>query len=350
MVYILQEIRQQPDAINNTIKREWTKVQKICARLQSKNINIIGLCARGTSDNAANLGRYLLEYVTGIPITLTMPSIYTLYKHPPRIGKNAIVIGISQSGETIEVCEVLKEVKKLGAIALAITNEPNSTLANVADEVILCHAGIERSVAATKTYTTQLTALYLLAGMFAKNESLLNQLRRAPLKITELFALETVIKQKIERYKYITDCIVLGRGFNYATALETALKLKETCYIPADPYSSADFMHGPVATVEQNLPVIIYAPNDPTLQGQRETVTKIRSRGAETIIVTSDNKLLRQAQWPIEVPKDIPFIISPFTNIVVGQMLAAHLSLTKGYNPDAPRGLTKVTQATKSGI
>ena len=202
------------------------------------------IAARGTSDNAATYAKYLWGIGNGLPIALAAPALTTLYDATPRL-RNAVVVGISQSGESTDIVEVVRAARAQGAFTLAVTSGASSTLAAVADETALCHSGVERSVAATKTYTTQLAVLCLLSALLSGDAALLAALEAVPEAMARVIDADAVIAERAQRYRYMGACAVLGRGLNYSTALETALKMKETSYVVADPYSGADFQHGP---------------------------------------------------------------------------------------------------------
>ena len=214
--------------------------------------------ARGTSDNAGRYANYLLGVMNGLPLALATPSLFTYYKRPPLL-KNALVIGISQSGISPDIVSVLEEGKRQGCLTLAITNEPNSPLTNTADFVFDIRAGAEKAVAATKTYTAELAAIAMLSTALHDNKKQWNELDKVSSWMKEVLKLSDFISEAVQRYRYIDQTIVLGRGFNYSTAFEWALKLKELTYIIAEPYSSADFAHGPIALVESGYPVFAIA-------------------------------------------------------------------------------------------
>lgn len=238
---------------------------------------------------------------------------------------------------------VLEEGQRQGAPTLAVTNAPNPPLAEQADYVIPLHAGQERAVAATKTYTAQLTALALLSCALGDDPIRLATLRRAPLAVERVLDGEELIARAVERYRYMETCVVLGRGYNYATAFEIALKLKELNYLVAEAYSSADFMHGPIAVVGSGFPALVVAPSGKMFDTTRNFSLELKSRGAELIIISDHQELLAEALTPLPLPEGMPEWLSPIPAVVLGQLFALHLTLTKGNDPDQPRGLQKVT-------
>ncbi|MFN8386291.1 MAG: SIS domain-containing protein, partial [Anaerolineales bacterium] len=227
--------------------------------LRDRNIEYVFLAARGTSDNAGRYANYLLGAMNGLPLALATPSLFTYYNRPPKL-KNALVVGISQSGASPDIVAVLEEGKRQGCLTLSITNESNSPLAKASDFVLDIQAGKEKAVAATKTYTTELMTIAMLSAALSGKEKYWGELGKAAGWMKSVLKQDDFIAEAVQRYRYIDQAVVLGRGFNYATAFEWALKLKELTYIIAEPYSSADFAHGPIALVESGYPVFAVAP------------------------------------------------------------------------------------------
>lgn len=342
MSLMLSEIEQQPDAIERTIKREAKKIESFSAKLKANRPRLIVLVARGSSDNAALFGRYLLELTTGIPVSLAAPAVHTLYKKKMDL-RDALVIGVSQSGEGVDINLTLENAKRSGATTLAITNEAESSMAKLSDETFLIHARRERSVAATKTYTGQLLIFHLLARALSDNPSHM-EIERLPDLAAEALKLKPQIATMVERYAFMEQCVVVGRGLNYANAYEFAIKLMETCYVVAERFSGADFLHGPIAMVDPGFPVFIFAPPGPTLSGMKELLVKVRAIGAETIVISSEAAVLKMASRGIKIPQRINELLSPIPYIIPAQLFAALLAEAKGLSPDQPRSLSKVTR------
>jgi len=348
---MLEEIRQQPAALDRTLRGELRSVERLRNLLAKRRPRLIMLAARGTSDNAAQFGRYLLEITTGIPVSLSAPSIYTLYQARVNF-EDVLVVAISQSGESTDTNLVLERAREQGALTVGITNEPSSSLAQLAEHVFLVHARREKSVAATKTYTGQLLMLYLLAyGLGARID--IDDLRRLPDWAEAALKLEPEIAERAERYRFMDHAVVVGRGLNYANAFEFALKLMETCYVVAERFSSADFLHGPIAMVEPSFPVFLFAPSGVTWPALQEMITKLDRLKAETLIVTdsSNRQAIELGKHAICIPVRISRkstrpedLYTPIPYIIPGQLLAACLATEKGLNPDQPRLLSKVTQ------
>jgi glutamine---fructose-6-phosphate transaminase (isomerizing) len=344
MSKMLEEIREQPATLERTLQAQRKPIEELRALLGRNPPRLIMLAARGTSDNAAQFGRYLLEIATGIPVTLAAPSIFTLYNAPFRFD-GVLAVGISQSGESTDTNLVLERARDQGARTIGIVNEPGSALARIAEHVFQVHAGRERSVAATKTYTGQLLVLYLLAYALGANIAL-DDLARVPEWASRALELEPEIARRAERYRFMERAVVVGRGLNYATAFEFALKLMETCYVVAERFSSADFLHGPIAMVEASFPAFLFAPGGVTWPGLREMIEKLIQLQAETLVITDagNREAVGFGGRAVAVTAEIPELFTPIPYIVPAQLFAASLAAQKGLNPDQPRTLTKITR------
>ena len=340
MSLMLQEIAEQPEALARTIKSEKSTAERLGNFLRKKDIDLIVIAARGSSDNASLFGRYLLETTTGIPVSLSAPSVFTLYDADVNLSR-ALVIGVSQSGEGADINLVLEKAKRSGAFTLAITNEAESTMAGLADETLLIHAGRERSVAATKTYTGQMLHFYLLSNELGKAAL---DVEKIPEFTADALAIRPSVEAIVERYLFMENCVVVGRGMNYGNSYELALKLMETCYVVAERFSSADFFHGPLAIVERRFPVILFAPRGATNQSSLDLLQRLQELHADCMSITNDPKIARMSSKSLLLPENIDEFLSPIPFIVPAQMFAALLSAAKGLDPDAPRSLSKVTK------
>jgi glucosamine--fructose-6-phosphate aminotransferase (isomerizing) len=351
---MLTEIREQPAALERTLKSELRGATALRRILEQKRPRLIVLVARGSSDNAAQLGRYLLEITTGIPVSLAAPSVFSLY-HRAVDFDNVLLVAISQSGESTDINLVLREARKHGAFTIGITNERASTLAKEAEHVFLVRAGKEKSVAATKTYTGQLLALYLLAYALGGNIDP-DSLQRVTEWADKALELEPEIASRSERYRFMEHAVVVGRGLNYSNAFELALKLMETCYVVAERFSSADFLHGPIALIESAFPVFMFAPSGATWPGAAELIKRIADVKGETLVITdlSNVRAARKFQDRFTHTLCIPAALAhkgaladlytPIPYIVPAQLFAACLAEVKGLDPDRPRSLKKVTR------
>ena len=343
MSLMLEEIRQQPDVLSRILQEERGKVQQLGAELRKRPVRLIVLVARGSSDNAAQFGRYLLEIATGIPVSLAAPSVYTLYGARLRLDQ-ALVVGVSQSGEGEDINRVLAEARASGAFTAGITNEALSSMVRLVDVPLLIHGDRERSVAATKTVTGQMMLFYLLAEALGGNSAATEGFERVPEFCRRALAHELQIRELAERYTFMENCVVLGRGLLYGNAYELALKLMETCYVVAERFSTADFFHGPLAMVERHFPVILFAAPGAMMDGVKAMAKRLQELRAETVVITSDSELAAMCSRVVVMPAEIPEFLAPIPYMVPGQLFAALLAEAKGLNPDAPRSISKVTR------
>lgn len=343
MSYLSNEIHEQPEVLLRLLDRQTETAARIAAAIRARDVRYAVIAARGTSDNAARYAQYLFGALNRLPVALSTPSLFSIYHTPPQL-RDALVLGISQSGQSPDIVAVVEEGRRQGALTVAVTNVPDSPLAHVADHVLLLGTGEERSVAATKTYTAQLAALALLAVQLAGDGERLTSLRSMPEAVKKTLAMEEPVSLAAQRYAYATECVVLGRGYNYATAFEIALKLKELTYVVAEPYSSADFRHGPVAIVERGFPAVVVAPQGAVYPDMLALTRELAAREAELIVISDQDEPLLLARTPLRLPVALPEWLSPFTCVVPGQLLALHTTLAKGYDPDHPRGLKKITE------
>ncbi len=342
MSYLEQEIHEQPEVLARLLAAEVENAHRLAAAIRGRRIQYLMIAARGTSDNAGRYGQYLFAAMNQLPVALATPSLFSIYGQPPRLG-DALVLGISQSGQSPDIVSVLAEAQRQGALTAAITNDPGSPLAAAADHVLQLHAGAERSVAATKTYTAQLAAVALLNAVLSGDPANLAALQAIPAAVQHTLKLADQVRRYAERYRFADRCVVLGRGFNYATAFEIALKLKETDYIAAEPYSPADFIHGPLAMLDDRYPVIVVAPSGPLLTEMRSAMIRIAERRAELLVISDDAETLACGRLALRLPVTVPEWLSPLVSVIPGQLLALHIALERGDDPDRPRALQKVT-------
>ncbi len=336
-----QEIQSQPAVVAHLLEQELAHLQRIAQHLPP--FEYVLIAARGSSDHAAIYAQYAWATLAGYPVALAAPSILTLYHATPRMSA-ALVVGISQSGQSPDIIAVLEEARKQGRPTLAITNDGSSPLAAMADHVIELHAGPERSVAATKTYTAELAVIAALAAIWSGQPQHLTDLQHLPDTMTATLQGSNDLAQRAERYRYMDHCAIMGRGYNYSTAFELALKLKELAYMNTAAYSSADFRHGPIATIDTGFPVILAMPAGMVLDDMLDLAGALQQRGAELIIISDAPQALALAKSPLPLVESVPEWLSPLTAILPGQLLALHLTLAKGLDPDVPRGLQKVTR------
>ena len=340
---LFQEIHEQPEVLRRFLTQEQAAVAALTTAIHGREIDYVLIAARGTSDNAGRYAQYLFGAVNRLPVALATPSLFSVYGRPPRL-RNALVLGISQSGKSPDIVSVLAEARAQGALTAAITNQPDSDLAAQADQVIALHAGVERSVAATKTYTSSLLAIATISATLAQDPAMKAQLQAIPDAVRAGLGVNSAIAVAAQRYRYMRHCVVIGRGFNYASAFELALKLKELTYTIAEPYSSADFLHGPLALIEPNFPALVFAPSGMMLTETRTFIDVLYARGAEPVVISDDADALEQARVGLQIVQPGPEWLSPITAIVPGQLFAMHLAHARDLDPDHPRALHKVTE------
>lgn len=338
------EIFEQPECLARLLENQRLNVEKIAEAVHSHDIRYVFLAARGTSDNAGRYANYLWGAQNSLPLALATPSLFTYYRHPPKLD-GALVVAVSQSGQSPDIISVIEEGHRQGCLTLSITNAPNSPLARATDLVLDVQAGIEKSIAATKSYTTELMAIAMLSAALTADRTCWRELGKLSSWAEKVLKLDAPIARMAERYRFMRQCVVLGRGFNYCTAFEWALKLKELTYTIAEPYSSADFQHGPIAMVEGGFPVLAVAPCGMVFDTMLEMLGRLRGdQSAELVVISDDKRALSLAQSPIPLPAGIPEWLTPIVGILPAQLFAYHLTRAKGLNPDKPRIIGKVTE------
>jgi glucosamine--fructose-6-phosphate aminotransferase (isomerizing) len=337
------EILEQPAQLQFLLG-ERAKVDEIARAIGKHAIRYVFLAARGSSDNAGRYANYLWGAQNSLPMALATPSLFTYYHQPPHL-TGALVVGVSQSGKSPDIVSVLEEARRQGCPSLAITNAPESPLALTADMVLNVQAGVEKAVAATKTYTAELMVLAMLSASLKNDESMWADLHRLPDWVKEVLKQDEMVARLSQRYRYMRQCVVLGRGYNYATAFEWALKLKELTYLIAEPYSSADFQHGPIAMVAGGFPVLAVAASGQVFDSMLELLTRLRrTHNAELVVISDNQQALDLAQSAIPLPPGIPEWLSPLVSIVPAQLFTCHLTRVMGYDTETPRTITKVTE------
>lgn len=342
MVKMWEEILEQPDVLKKTVETNKAVIDDLLTDLQARDISTVIIAARGTSDHAAVYAKYAIETLIGIPVSLAAPSVFTMYNKKIKMN-NCLVIGISQSGKAADAIEVVKAAAEQGAITMSVTNFVDSPLAATSKYHLFCDTGIEKSVAATKTFTSTVFLLINFIAKWAQNAELLNELAQTPDIMKTIFTQSDAIKETVQKYRFMKECFVLARGINYSIALEAALKIQETTYVRAKAFATSDFHHGPFAMVERDMPVIVYAPEGPSSKDVFEMVNKLKDSEADILIISNNQELLKLGNSHIEIPKNCSDYVSPLFNVVIAQMFACNLSLLKGLSPDSPRGLNKIT-------
>lgn len=343
---LLSEIAEQPTTLARLLHEGAPDVDIIASALRRRDIHHVVIAARGSSDNAARYAQYLFGAFNRLTVTLATPSLFTRYLAPPRMD-GALVIGISQSGESPDLVAVVEEGRRQGCPTLALTNVAGSPLTRVADHTLVLRADRERSIAATKTYTAELLALAMLSTALAADDTRRQQLSVVPSHVAEALAIdEQVVVAAATALKDAGHGVVIGRGFNYATAFEISLKAKELAYVAVEPYSAADFQHGPIALIETGFAAIVVNVAGSVCSEVEDLLTEMVRRGAHPVVLSNIESSLALAAAQLRLPADVPEWLSPLAAIVPGQLLAFHLSRLRGFDPDQPRGLRKVTKTT----
>jgi len=337
------EINEQPSVLRRLLSSQRPAVEELARAAKKRGVSHVVIAARGTSDNAGRYAQYLFGAMNGLIVALATPSLFTYYRRAPRF-HSSLVLGISQSGRSPDVIAVLAEAKRQGALTAVVTNDRESELAAQGDFVVDLCAGEERAVAATKTYTAELAAMALLSAVLAGDRDMEEALNRLPEAVERALGADEAAAQAARHLQGISYAVVLGRGFNYATAFELALKLEELTYTNTQAYSSADFRHGPLAMVEPGFPAIVVAATGPLLEDLRSIIDTLRGGQASVLCITDDPTTAAQANLALLVPRDVPEWLSPSTLVVPGQLLALHLATVRGHDVDAPRSIRKITE------
>jgi glucosamine 6-phosphate synthetase-like amidotransferase/phosphosugar isomerase protein len=334
------EIAEQPEALRRTFDALLPQVGALEAL--GRETRQVLFIARGSSDNAAVYGQYLCSVHAGRLASLAAPSVATVYRADLDL-RGVLAVGVSQSGATEEIVTTLEWARRCGARTAAVTNVAGSPLAEAADVPLITQAGTELAVPATKTYTTQLAALAVLALSIGKVRGV-EGLLAVPDAVEAMLEVAPAAEVLAERLTYADTLVVSGRGFAYSTALELSLKLKETCYVTAVGLSYADLVHGPIAIVDADTPaLLVAAASGPVLPEMTGLAGRIADAGADVYGIGGDADFAAVCRSALPGPS-LPEHLAPFALVVPGQLLVEALARTKGLDPDAPRGLDKVTQ------
>jgi glutamine---fructose-6-phosphate transaminase (isomerizing) len=335
--HLERELRDQPEALQRLLDEQMDRAAVVASLFGRPDVQYVLIASRGSSSNAARYAQYLLGRAHRVPVAFATPSLYTLYEQPPRLD-GALVVGISQSGESPDVVEVLAEAKRQGRPTVALTNIESSPLGAVADAVLPLEAGDELAVAATKTYVNSLGAVALLFATATRDTEALDELRRVPAQLA---------RQLDRSWELAVDALdggtVIARGVNYGTSFEIALKMRELSGLLFESYSAADLMHGPIAAIGPGWPVIAVAPSGPAFEVMAAATAELGRRGARLYVVSDDEALLAQAAVPLPLLPGVAEWLSPLVAVVPGQLLALRLAQKRGSDPDRPPGLSKVT-------
>ncbi|HXK15985.1 MAG TPA: SIS domain-containing protein [Gaiellaceae bacterium] len=340
--HLEQELRQQPAALARLIEKQRAYAEQVRELFLRDDVQYILIASRGSSSNAARYAQYLLGRAYRVPVAFATPSLFTLYEQPPRLD-GALVIGISQSGKSPDVVEVVAEARRQGRPTIALTNTPSSPLGLAADGVLKLEAGKEQAVAATKTYVNSLGAVALLFATSTADAQALGELQRLPEQLAAQLDLSWEHVTEIDRLGGVDGGTVISRGINYCTAFEIALKIRELSGLLFESWSAADLMHGPVAAIGEGWPVVAVAPSGPALRAMAEAVAAVATRGARTVVISDDAGLRAQAEIGLPLLPGVPEWLSPLVAVVPGQLAAMRLAQLRGIDLDAPLGLSKIT-------
>jgi glutamine---fructose-6-phosphate transaminase (isomerizing) len=343
--HFLAEIREQPAALLSLLERldEYVAVGRACAE---RSPSALRLVAHGSSDAAASYGVYAFGLLAGWTALRDSISL-TVYYGADLDFSSSVVVGLSQSGRTPDVVSYVERARKRGALTVAVTNDPASELASAAELMLPLQAGEEQSVAATKTFLNQLAALALLAGAVAGREAEIAEGLRATAELLgeAIPELESAVDPVATAFAYVGRMYVIGRGVEFGTAREIALKLTETCRVAAEPLTSTDLAHGPIAALDAMFPVWTIASHDESLPALVEAASRVREAGATLVASGSAAAEVEGAAWRLPVPKAPHAVLSPLLSVAPGQLFAAALAQAKGLDADRPERLTKVTLA-----
>jgi glucosamine--fructose-6-phosphate aminotransferase (isomerizing) len=341
--WLAAEIAEQPDSLARVLAQGRQAIRAVADRVHQARPRFVLLAGRGTSDHAALYAKYLIEIRLGLPCGLVSPSTMTAYGARPELA-DVWWLTVSQSGSSPDLVESTTVAGACGALTVAVTNDPDSPLAEAAALHLDVLAGPERAVAATKSYTGQLLTLYLLVDAVAGGDG------AAAAALPELAA-QTLVRpgaaEQAARYRFVERLVTTGRGYAYPTAREAALKLMETSYLAAHAFSAADLMHGPLAMIDQDRPVIAVVPDGIGGRVLEPVLDRLHERGADVLVVGDEQVLRRWAgsrsTTQLPLPTGLPEELAPILQIMPLQQLAHAMAIARGYDPDAPRGLAKQT-------
>ncbi|MFJ9696483.1 SIS domain-containing protein [Kitasatospora sp. NPDC101183] len=334
------EMAEQPAVLRRILDEGAPKIRRVAAEIAGRKPRFVLLTARGTSDNAALYAKYLIEILLGKPAGLTSMSTTTAYGAKPDL-TDVLVITVSQSGGSPDLVASTKAAREAGAITLAVTNNPDSPLAEVSEFHVDVLAGPEKALPATKTYTAELLALYLLVEGLRGGDG--EAARDLPALAAGVLERHAEVKALAERYRFAQRLVITSRGYGYPTAREAALKLMETTYIPATPFSGADLLHGPLAMVDNVSPVIAIVPDGKGGEALQPVLDRLRGRGADLVVVGQQAQV-DAASAGFALPPGVPEEVQPILEILPLQLLAYEVTIARGQDPDAPRALAKVTE------
>lgn len=335
-----KEIVEQSEVIKRSLETNFEFLEKVASAIKEKGTEFIVFVARGSSDNASTFGKYAIEILAGIPVSLAAPSVSSIYGRKLKLDKSC-VIAVSQSGMSEDICNFFEMAKENGALCVSLTNNPESPLAKNADFSINMNVGVEKAVAATKTFTAQLLLLGVLASLLGNAENEVQNFKTVEKIIKSTLDREKEIKSFVERFRYMSECFILGRGTTYPIALEFALKIQETSYVRAKGFSTSDFMHGPIAMINSEIPVFLLAIDDETREDLLQTATRLQQQNVDIYSFGDLSQMANHVTKSFEVSGCGLARILSMTVLI--QLFSYHLCLLKGHDPDSPRIIRKIT-------
>jgi glucosamine--fructose-6-phosphate aminotransferase (isomerizing) len=334
------EMAEQPEVFARILRDGLGAVHEVARQIEARRPRFVLLTARGTSDNAALYAKYLVEVVLGLPAGLTSPSTTTAYGSRPDL-RDVLVVAVSQSGGSPDLVDSTRVARECGAFTLAVTNAPASPLTEAAELHLDVLAGPEKALPATKTYTAELLTLYLLADRLRGGDG--SAARALPDRAADLLARAPEVAALAQRYRFADRLVTTARGYGYPTAREAALKIMETSYLAAHAFSGADLLHGPLAMVDNEVPVVAIVPDGVGGRALEPVLARLRERSADLCVVGTP-EAVSAATVGFALPSGVAEELSPILEILPLQQLAYEIAIGRGFNPDAPRALAKVTE------
>ena len=333
------EIAEQPQVLQRLLDEGLAEARAVAAAVAARSPRFVLLAARGTSDHAALFAKYLLEIRLGLPCGLMSPSTMTTYGARPKLA-DVLVVAVSQSGSSPDLVESITVARECGATTVAITNAPASGLAAAAELHLDVRAGHERAVAATKTYTAECLALWLTIDAMAEGDAA--AARGLPAAAAAMVGRRAEVAELAQRYRFASRVVVTGRGYSYPTALEAAIKLMETSYLAAHAFSGADLLHGPLAMIDPQYPVLAVVPDGVGQRAMVPVLQRVQASGADVLLLGGSASANAGARF-LRLPDGLSEQVHPIVDIVALQWLALEIAVARGLDPDAPRGLAKET-------
>ncbi len=340
-----REVHEQPEIIAGVLQKNESVIVPLCDTVRKRKIKNVVLAGRGSSEHALIFAKYAFEVFTSMTATMCSPSVITQYNGNVDLS-DSLVIGVSQCGQAKDVCAVLNRCRAEGGIAVSITNEIDCLMRNAGDFYINCECGKETSFTAAKSYLSQVVILLMIVANLSGDEKLQADIQTFPQLIAECLnsQFENQVKESIPLFRNARDVLILGRGFSYAVANETELKIMEASYTNAKAYSSCDYPHGPIATTQRYIPVICFLTDERTDESTVTLVEKLKHNfDVSVLVVTNKQKYEYLGNAVVRVPETADGVTGAIADVLFSQLFACLLAIARGYNPDEPIGLSKTT-------